>query len=274
MSLSLTAIQTIEWVTRILSIYFFVDSAGNLIDFRNYRENDFFGRAILKTSSFYRSHNRFIRAILDGVLEFRVWFLIILIRGFSGIVLFFLPQQNLLSTFCLLFLFLSSSVINLQIRPFRPETDNRFALQISGALLLLALVPTPLVSDACMWFIALMSCITYATAGISKLFEKEWRVGNGLIMAINAREMIFSDTMILFLNRHKKLLKIMTWMTIAMDSLFPLVFIAGPPYFLFFIAWGVCFHLFIAIFLRLGKFFWVWISTYPAIIYIAIKIHQ
>lgn len=32
--------------------------------------------------------------------------------------------------------------------------------------------------------------------------------------------------------------------------------------------------LFIAIFLRLGKFFWVWVAIYPAIIYIAIKIHQ
>jgi len=273
MNFSLTAIESIEWITWILSLYFLFDSAGKLASYRSFRQNDFFGGKTLKTSRFYTSRHRFIQVMLDVVFEFRVWLLLNILRGIGGLVLFILPQQNLLSTFCLMLLFLSGSLINFRTQPFAPETDNRFALQISGALLLNALVPTPLVNEVCLWFIALQSCISYATAGVSKLFEKEWRTGNGLFMIINARQMIFSDRLIIFFSRQKTLLKVITWATIGMDSLFPLVLIVGEPYYLIFIAWGVCFHFFIAIFLRLGKFFWVWVSTYPAIIYIAIKLH-
>jgi hypothetical protein len=139
---------------------------------------------------------------------------------------------------------------------------------IAGALLLQCFVPTPLVTLACLWFIALQSCLSYVTAGATKLFNPEWRNGNGILHIFDSPSLVATEKVAHWLKSHRTFAKLLTWGTLGMECIFPLALV-GQPLLWLFLGWGALLHAGIAIFIRLGKFFWIWIATYPAIIFVA-----
>ena len=159
--------------------------------------------------------------------------------------------------------------MNFRNGPLTAETENRLALMIIGALLLRSIAPTAIVTVAVLWFIALQSCFSYLTAGIVKLADKDWRNGMGIFNIVNSSNLAAYKSHAFFLNKHPAAGKFLTWATLGFECTFPLVLIIGKPFFILFLIGGVLFHLAIAVMLRLNKFFWVWIATYPAIIFIA-----
>jgi len=269
MNFQWTTAEVIIWTTRILSVYFILDVVEKLSIFKAYKKSGFFGQTVLQESGFYLSRSGLMRRLLNVIYTFRGWLLLMVTRGICGMAIFLWPAHHLLAASCLFLLILVSSLLNLRCRPFAAETENRFALMILAALFFQRILPTVAVTHVCFWFIALQSCLSYTTAGISKLFVREWRNGNGLSMMLESRQVIDSDTLVVFFSTKKKFLKLMTWTVIVMDALFPLVLVVGDPYFIVFIIWGFFFHLFIAVCLRIGKFFWVWTATYPVIMYVA-----
>jgi hypothetical protein len=268
MNVTLTAMQAIEWVIRFLAVYIVIDSCESLYNFREFRHPGFFSWRALRTHRFFTSRSSATRRALDRVFDFRSWLFLLLLRGMGGLGLLCLPQYPLITTVCLLVLFIVGSLMNFRHTPFGTETENRFALMLTGALLLRSVAPTELVTVICLWFIALQSCLSYVTAGVTKWLNPDWKEGNGILDVINSSDLVPLQKTQLFFSRNPGFGKFLAWITIGFECLFPLALL-GYPFVWLFLTGGVLFHLGIAVWLRLGKFFWVWVATYPAIIFIA-----
>ena len=151
---------------------------------------------------------------------------------------------------------------------YKAEAENRFSLVIIGALLLRSLLPTNNVSLAAFWFIALQLCLSYLTAGISKLRNPDWRRGNGFKYVATSNELVPIKKINIFFERHKILTRLINWLIIFFECSFPVILFAGQAVLWCFLIAGIILHIAIAFGLRRGKFFWAWIATYPALIFI------
>ncbi|CAN5305482.1 hypothetical protein BH09BAC6_BH09BAC6_10130 [soil metagenome] len=269
MSIIFNAGQAIEWTLRLAAVYILLDSAGKLYHYKEFKDDGISSWKYFRTNRYFTSRGKTFTHILDVIFEYRAWLYILTLRLLSALYLLFLPQQNMASTLCLLILFIAGGLVNLRNGAFGAETENRLGLMIVGALLLHCLVPTPLITHITLWFIAIQSCLSYLTAGMVKLLDKEWRNGNGIFNVVNSPNLMVWDKPAFFFKRYPAPGKFLTWATIVMECTFPLVLIIGSPAFVLFLIWGILFHSAIATLLGLNKFFWVWIATYPAIIYIA-----
>ena len=116
------------------------------------------------------------------------------------------------------------------------------------------------------WFIALQSCLSYLSAGVSKLVSKKWRDGSAAFLIFNTCSYGTQGLANVLRDSHTNRL-LMCWGVIVFECLFPLCLIAPEPVLLTFLACGVFFHLCNAVFMGLNTFLWAFAATYPAIIY-------
>lgn len=264
----LTAQQAVAWIIRFLAIYIIIDSAEKLSVHTQFKQGGLFDWETIKQNGYFKNRSAMPLQLVNAIFSYPGWMLLIAIRGWAGLMLIIAPDNSVLTKIMLLAVFITSSLINLRNKPLGAETENRFALMITGALLLRYFVSTPVTTVACLWFIALQSCLSYVTAGAAKLFYADWRNGNGILNVFDSPSLVPTKNVAHWLNKHNKFAKLLTWGTLSIECAFPLA-LFGQPLLWLFLGWGVLFHAAIAIFIRLGKFFWIWIATYPAIIFVA-----
>lgn len=153
----------------------------------------------------------------------------------------------------------------------REGADQMFVI-IFSALALAYTFNTSVIFTACLWFLAIQSCLSYATAGIAKMTSPIWRSGQAL-PAIMATRGFGYYSFSVWLRKHLRFTKILTWSTMGLETLFPLALL-GPQWLT--LAWLLCgfgFHVSNAILMRLNRFIWAFTATYPAIWYCASTIH-
>ncbi len=152
-----------------------------------------------------------------------------------------------------------------------PASDNMFFL-VFGALYLREIAPdSELVTEVCLWFIALQSCLSYLTNGILKLHSPLWRQGN--VMSRIFRHPLFGNARLArVLNAHPPLGKALDWSIIGCELLFPLTLVVGFPVGWVLLVWGLLFHVLVAALMGLNTFFFAWVATYPAIVFVSAQI--
>lgn len=265
----ISAVQAIHDVILLASVYILFDSAEKIFSFSEYKKNGLYDWKAIRQSNYFAHRPKKLLVFLNLIFNYQVWLPVLVFRMSVALMLIICPLPASIVMLSLLSLFILGSLINFRNGPFGAETQNRFGLVIIGALLLYFVVPTALIAKAVLWFLALQACLSYFTAGFSKLSNAGWRKGYGLFNVVNSANLLTFKKYALFLNRYPSIGKITTWATLVMECLFPLVLIAGRQFVLVFLIWGLIFHLSIAILLRINLFFWVWIATYPAIFFIA-----
>lgn len=268
MRLYLTSAEVLQWTGRLLAVYVVIDSSEKLYLTKEYTGNGLFSWALLKKNSFFTRRPAFVQGLLDIIFEMPVWVGLMILRLLCGAFILFFPFKEVTTVYCFSALFFVGSLINFRNIAYGAETENRFSLMIILALLLQKIAPTHLVTMAVFWFIALQACLSYLTAGIAKLFNTNWRHGEGFIHIVGSYNLVPLKGVGLFFSRHYQASKFINWWVIIFECFFPLVMVIGRPYCWIFLALGIIFHASIAICLRLGKFFWVWIATYPVLIFI------
>lgn len=268
MKLEITATEVLEWTGRLLAVYVVIDSFEKLCLAKQYIGGGLFDWHMLKENNFYKRQHAFIRKLSDAVFFTPVWTGLLFLRLLCGVYLLFFSSFLTDSIYCFFTLFLVSSLINYRNIAYGAEAENRFSLIITGALLLQKIVPTHTVTMVAFWFIALQVCLSYLTAGVAKLFNVNWRNGGGFYRIITAYNKVPLPAINLFFEQRRPLSKFINWSVIVFECFFSLTLVVGRPYFWWFLGFGIVFHASIAIWLRLGKFFWVWIATYPALIFI------
>ncbi len=125
--------------------------------------------------------------------------------------------------------------------------------------------PTPFWSEMALAYLAVQLVLSYFISGWVKLGNPDWRSGAALrdVFAFSAYPVAGNLRAIA---DRQTLTFTASWAVIAFEIAFPLALL--HPMFLtgaLIIAAG--FHLSNAIFLGLNRFFWIWLSAYPALIW-------
>jgi pimeloyl-ACP methyl ester carboxylesterase len=124
--------------------------------------------------------------------------------------------------------------------------------------------------DACLWFIALQSVLSYTASGWAKLAGSAWRSGDALTGIM--RTQAYGDRRTWqMLRRYPRMARCVGGGVLAMECLFPVVFarrgrLARPM-----VVAAVGFHVANGRLMGLGRFVWSFISMHPALLYAAAR---
>jgi pimeloyl-ACP methyl ester carboxylesterase len=124
----------------------------------------------------------------------------------------------------------------------------------------------PRVVDACLWCVALQSVLSYTASGWAKLAGKSWRSGDALTGVM--RTLTYGDPIAWRLcSRHPRAARLLGGSVLALECLFPAVFLARGRLAAPMLAAAAGFHLANARLMGLGRFVWSFVSMHPAVLY-------
>tara|TARA_Y100000590_G_scaffold470551_1_gene666259 strand:+ start:5726 stop:6496 length:771 start_codon:yes stop_codon:yes gene_type:complete len=114
-------------------------------------------------------------------------------------------------------------------------------------------------------YIAFQSTASYFIAGLVKVKEIHWWDGIHLQGFIHSKSYA-TPPIVKKIFSNIEISKFFSITTLFFELSFPIIFLF-PNLSLFFIGYGFLFHLGNAYIFGLDRFFWIWISTYPSIIF-------
>jgi hypothetical protein len=197
---------------------------------------------------------------------------IMLLRILCSLVLFIDPIS--IVTVYLLAIIVSTSLLLAIRNPVGTDGSDQMSAIISIALLITFIFRDANIAAISLYFIAAQSILSYVIAGGAKLLSKKWRSGTAIFQIMNT-ESYGSERIALYLHRSSPLVsQALSWNVMIVESSFFAVAILPYPYFLVFIVWGIFFHVYNAVIMGLNNFFWVFLSTYPALLYANIALHH
>ena len=145
-------------------------------------------------------------------------------------------------------------------------------LVIFGAMSLLVLDPNnEAIKAAIIFFISAQACLAYLTAGLVKLVSAQWRSGQAL-QGVMATKIYGSQRIHRGLNVWPKSGALICWLVIVFEITFPLALFCGPTIASFYLVAGLVFHTAIAFSMGLNCFVWSFIATYPAVLWVCIRL--
>jgi hypothetical protein len=151
------------------------------------------------------------------------------------------------------------------------DGSDQMTLIVCTSLALMSLVPhARCAAVACIWFIALQSALSYFTAGVAKVISSEWRRGSSLTGVMNTGSYGHKAFAEFLLNR-PIYAKVLSWLLIGFECLFPLALFMGK-YCVVFLIGGLIFHLLNAAIMGLNTFVWAFLATYPSVLFCALQI--
>ncbi|MGH8929678.1 MAG: alpha/beta fold hydrolase [Egibacteraceae bacterium] len=122
--------------------------------------------------------------------------------------------------------------------------------------------------DACLWFVALQSVLSYAVSGWVKLAGPSWRSGQALPGVM--RTLTYGDRATWELcRRYPRVARVLGAGVLTMECLFPAVFVARGRLAPLLVGAAGAFHLVNARVMALGRFVWSFVSMYPAVLYVS-----
>lgn len=117
------------------------------------------------------------------------------------------------------------------------------------------------------YYVCFHAASSYFFAGLVKIKSPDWRNGNALRSFITAT--IYSEGALVRNIANNRLLgKIISMVVISWELLFPLSLLHLHTAVVF-LSLGVLFHLCNAYIIGLNRFFFIWLATYPALLYVA-----
>ena len=119
-----------------------------------------------------------------------------------------------------------------------------------------------------LWYIAIFLLLSYLRAGFSKLMQGEWRSGQALHGFLAQSFNADIRRLGLWLKSRPTVERVVSWLTIVFEI--SLVFsVVAPAGLGAIFAMVVCFHFAIYVAFGLNRFFWIWLSAWPSIFYVA-----
>lgn len=115
-------------------------------------------------------------------------------------------------------------------------------------------------------YIAVQTTLSYVIAGLAKLRQARWR--NGQALAGLAQTSYVTPALISEQLRHRALARLCAWSIIGFECGFGSAWL-NPGICLTWIAMGALFHLSNAVVLGLNRFFFAWLASYPALLYVS-----
>jgi hypothetical protein len=210
--------------------------------------------------------NRFVRLILDRLFQAHVYQSLLWMR--CGLSLVLMSGQAGLGVSIGLFL-LAVFLLMRWRGAFNGGSDFMTLVGLTGLLIahvLSALNDSATAWTMAFWYVTLQSLGSYFVSGWVKLMRAEWRSGRALTVFLDqAVHGPLSDKSPF---RSPKVALICSWSFILWEGLFPLALWSLEVAAVFCTVAAV-FHFLVFWFFGLNRFFWAWLSTFPAILYCA-----
>lgn len=199
--------------------------------------------------------------IFDKTLKFSVYLLLTL--SFISIVFPSLATAPLF-LFCIFLQFLTFGGL---YNGGSTAMSHQVAIALSiGTLLIYLNLPIQFV----LYYIGIQSVMSYWVAGLVKIKEKEWRNGQTLKDIIQYSNYQLPE-FIKKISNYRPFMLLGSWMTIIIEISLPLFLLNIEALHLILILLFI-FHIFNAFVFGINRFIFAWLSTYPAIYYLALKI--
>ncbi|MEU3366926.1 alpha/beta fold hydrolase [Streptomyces pseudogriseolus] len=164
-------------------------------------------------------------------------------------------------------LYLAATTTLLQARHrYGTDGSDQVATQVQTVTGLARLSKNPQVSDALMWYLALQANMSYAASGWAKLAGTKWRDGSALPGVMRTRTYGFERAYRLT-QRYPRASKVTQHAVLAMECLFPVVYLAGGKLTRPFIGSAAGFHVANAFVMGLGRFMTAFPAMHPMIAY-------
>ena len=119
---------------------------------------------------------------------------------------------------------------------------------------------------AALWYVAVQSLSSYFVSGWVKLMRPEWRSGRALTVFLDNG--VYGPLPSNSIYRRPRLAMLCSWGFTLWEGLFPLALL-DVRLAVMFCAIAAVFHFLVFWFFGLNRFFWAWLSTFPAILYCA-----
>ena len=173
------------------------------------------------------------------------------------------------SAFVLIILFLIHLVNTIRFRGTYNGGSDMMIIVVLTGLIMTALAP-PEYQKMGLIYIAIHALYSYIKSGYSKLIQPEWRNGSALAAFLERSQLTPIRTTATWLKTngspYRIVFMILCWSVIIFEIL-----IIGVPFFSnvlkFYFVGAVIFHFVVYVLFGLNRFFWAWLSAWPAIFF-------
>jgi hypothetical protein len=255
----------IDLIQTLASTAVIVDAIEIIVERHQYSSNGIYNFEILRLYKRWM-RSKWIGSIFNILFNYPNFIFLISIQLVAAILVISHVFTNISSTFIIIILLihLLSHIRN----QYGMDGSDQLQVIIFASLMMYYATADPIIQKSSIFFLCFQSLLSYFMSGLAKLVSPVWRDGTAIAGIINTESFgnkVFAKILI---NR-PSLSKLICWMVIIFECVFPILIFNGIPNTIFFIISGIIFHLSIAIFMRLNSFFWSFIATYPALLFFA-----
>ncbi|MGB0935516.1 MAG: HTTM domain-containing protein [Alphaproteobacteria bacterium] len=172
---------------------------------------------------------------------------------------------------CLMLLVNAMFILKRFQGPYNGGSD-RMGLLILFCLCLVHWVPAPQWKEYIFGYLALQLVLSYFIAGWVKVVNHDWRTGQALQDVFQFSAYPVSESLRGWAHR-PTLLFVMSWSVIIFEISFPFMLLT-PITLTIGLSIAALFHLANAHLFGLNRFFWIWISAYPALLWLQSRVFQ
>jgi hypothetical protein len=143
-------------------------------------------------------------------------------------------------------------------------------LLLLACLVLIHFIPVLRWRETVFGYLALQSALSYCIGGWVKAVNPEWRNGQALQDLFRFSAYPVSESLRAWADR-PGLLRYMSWMLIAFELLFPLTLLTHATLMMGLLV-AAAFHFANACLFGLNRFFWIWLASYPSLLWLQERI--
>ena len=144
--------------------------------------------------------------------------------------------------------------------------SDRMGLLALWCLTLSRLMPTLHLREVVFGYLGVQLMLSYVVSGWVKVVNPDWRTGRALRDVFQFSAYPVAEDLRRWADRPRVMLA-MSWAVIAFELAFPLTMLSRPALIIG-LAIAATFHLANACLFGLNRFFWTWLATYPAILWL------
>jgi hypothetical protein len=148
--------------------------------------------------------------------------------------------------------------------------SDRMGLLALWCLTLSRLMPTPQTQELAFGYLGAQLVLSYFIAGWVKILNPDWRSGRALRDVFQFSAYPVAEDLRRWADR-PRVLRIMSWAVILFELAFPLSLLSRETLIAGLVV-AATFHLANACLFGLNRFFWTWLSVYPAILWLQARV--
>ena len=134
------------------------------------------------------------------------------------------------------------------------------------------LCPNHVFQEMAFIYLALQVIMSYFIAGLVKIINPDWRSGQALKDIFHFSAYPMSEAM-RSLKDKANLLLVSSWFIIAVELLFPCIFI-NQIFLCVFLVIAFSFHVANTVIFGFNRFLWIWLAAYPSLIWLSGKVQE